>query len=66
MNSQSSRKTHGIRLLTPAAIRGIQLEFAMIESPAPRARFQNFPFVAHEAPGTAPASKRTEKRALAA
>jgi hypothetical protein len=44
MNSHSSsRKNYGILLLTPAIVEGIQLEFALIEAPAPRARFLNFP-----------------------
>jgi len=38
----------------------------MVESPAPRARFINFPFVDDEAPVAAAASKRAEKRQLAA
>ena len=49
MKAHSSRKTYGILPLTPAALRGIQLEFAMVESPAPRARFINFPFADDEA-----------------
>jgi hypothetical protein len=66
MKAHSSRKTYGILPLTPAALRGIQLEFAMVESPAPRARFINFPFVDDQAPVAAAASKRAEKRQLAA
>jgi len=65
MKAHSSRKTYGILPLTPAAIRGIQLEFAMVENPVPRARFINFP-LANDEPATATANKRTEKRALAA
>jgi len=66
MKSPSSRKTYGIFPLTPAALRGIQLEFAMIESPAPRARFFGFPLADEAAVAAATVCKWTEKRPLAA
>ena len=66
MKAYSSRKTYGILPLTPAALRGIQLEFAMIESPAPRARFLDFPLADETAPMVTTNHKRREKRPLAA
>ncbi len=66
MNSSSSRKTYGTLPLTPAIIGGIQLEFAMIEAPAPRVRFLNFPCV--DVAPTAAELRRTrrQKRDIAA
>ena len=66
MNSKSSRPTYGILPLTSANVREIQLGFAMIETPAPRSRFLNFP-LADEALSAEPARTiRREKRSLAA
>ena len=69
MNSSFSRKTYGILPLSAEFKRGVQLEWAMVESPAPRARFLNFP-LADEAPVPMPpkAHRRIakEKRPLAA
>lgn len=44
MNLHSSRHNYGTLPLTGAVLAALQLEFAMVESPAPRARFLNFPF----------------------
>ena len=67
MKSPSSRKTYGILPLTPAALRGIQLEFAMVESPAARARFLNFPLADDETvTAKAPQTMRRPGRRLAA
>jgi len=66
MKAHSSRKTYGILPLTPAALRGIQLEFAMVESPAPRARFINFPLADDEAVTAEPRTTRKQERRLAA
>ena len=66
MKAHSSRKTYGILPLTPAALRGIQLEFAMVERPAPRVRFINFPLADDEAVTVEPRTMRQEKRPLAA
>ena len=40
-----SRKTYGILPLAPALVAALQLEFAFVEAPAPRARFLNFPCI---------------------
>lgn len=44
MNLRSSRHNYGTLPLPGAVLDALQLEFAMVESPAPRARFLNFPF----------------------
>lgn len=67
MNSYSShRKTYGILPLTPAIIESIQLEFALVEAPAPRARFLNFPLADDAPQSAAPRSTRTPGRRQAA
>lgn len=67
MNSSSShRKTYGILPLTPAIIESIQLEFSLIEAPAPCARFLNFPLADEVQRSAAPRSMHQPGRRQAA
>jgi hypothetical protein len=69
MNLPSHPKNYGRLALSATLVRSIQLEWAMIESPAPRPRFLNFPLA--DDPVSAPVAAaapvaREEKGELAA
>jgi hypothetical protein len=70
MNSNSSRKHYGVLPLSSTTVAGLQMEWTMVESPAPqaRSRFMNFPFIdGTTAAPVAPLPRaRGEKRPLAA
>ena len=66
MKPNHSRKNYGVLPLAPAFVAALQLEFAFVEAPAPRARFLNFPCI-DEAPVARRSSPlRRRVRALAA
>ena len=66
MNSTPHRKTYGTLPLSPALVRAVQLEWAMVERPSPDARFLNFPLVDDASVATATRPTRKAKRLLAA
>ncbi len=65
MNLPHRRTNYGVFNVTRQIARRVQLEWEMIESPAPRSRFLDFP-LAGDTPPPPPTPARKEKRPLAA
>ena len=66
MNSSSRTSRRSTLALDAAAAHQLELDWAMVERPAVRPRFRNFPFADDLAPAESPLPNRTEKRPLAA
>lgn len=66
MNSKSIRPSYGTLPLTPEITRGVQLEWAAVESPVQPGRFRDFPFVDLGPDRPAPRPAPDQKRPLAA
>ncbi len=66
MKPKNSRKTYGVLPLAPAFVAALQLEFAWVEAPAPRAHFLNFPLVDEVPRVRRPLARGQRVRSLAA